>query len=200
VNRDLAALKGLMRWARAEGRTLNTADAKVPMLKEDQGSKRPKEIPEYQWRAILNHLEKRWELACLVMLGSGLRYGELAAMRSTDVIEGGIHVPYAKGRKARTVPVSADTVKRARKLLMMGGVPDDEASQIDHRIRYAARRAGQRAFTAHHLRHTYATVSLRNGVDLRTLQQWMGHASIRTTERYLHAAPALRRAAIGAPV
>jgi site-specific recombinase XerD len=36
------------------------------------------------------------------------------------------------------------------------------------------------------MRHTFATVCLRNGAALRDVQEWMGHASIRTTERYLH--------------
>ncbi len=36
------------------------------------------------------------------------------------------------------------------------------------------------------LRHTYATNCLLSGVNLLTLQKWMGHASISTTEKYLH--------------
>ena len=59
---------------------------------------------------------------------------------------------------------------------------------MNHRIDTAARRAGVKGFNPHDLRHTYASVCLRNGVSLRDLQARLGHASIRTTERYLHAA------------
>jgi integrase len=200
-NRHLATLKAFMGWARRERRTSNVADTEVVMVKEDQGSRFPGEVERARWKAILAALDARWRAAGTVMLGSGLRHGELARMAAQDVLAGAIHVPFAKGRKARTIPVSAATVVAARRLLALGGIPDDEASQFDHRVEVAARRAGVEPFTAHELRHTYATVSLRNGVDLRTLQYRMGHASIRTTEKYLHALHAgQKKKLVGAPI
>lgn len=50
--------------------------------------------------------------------------------------------------------------------------------------------AGVRRGTAHDLRHTYASWLVIDGVPLRVVQSLLGHASIRTTERYSHLAPA----------
>jgi integrase len=188
VNRYLAALKGFMRWCRDNNEAKNTADRVVKMAKENRNVRPPEAIEPKRWKAVAAELDERWRKAFEVILGSGLRYGELARLREEHLRAGGIHVPEAKGRMGRTIPVSARCIESAKRLLELGSVPDDEAGQMDHRLDVACRAAEVKRFTAHHLRHTYATTVLRSGkVDLKTLQMWMGHASISTTERYLHA-------------
>ncbi|MGB0712971.1 MAG: tyrosine-type recombinase/integrase [Gammaproteobacteria bacterium] len=47
------------------------------------------------------------------------------------------------------------------------------------------------------LRHTIATLLLRNGVDIRVVQEFLGHASITTTQRYTHVDQNQLRKALG---
>ncbi len=200
-NRELATLKALMGWARRERLTANRADEETPILREGHGKNPPREIPEREWRAVLNRLLPRWRLACEVLLGGGLRYGELAGLKAEHVRVGGIFVPESKNRDARTIPASPRTVRAAQKLLALGGVPDDRGMQLGDRLETACRALGLRPFSAHELRHTFATGCLRSGVDLETLRVRMGHRSILTTQRYLHVLAAARaQRATGAPL
>jgi integrase len=191
-NRHLAALKSLMSWARARSPALtrNTADTTVAIGQEDRNVRPPEPVEPARWQAVGKHLDPRWLAAQESLLGSGLRWGELARVTGDDLKPRGIIVRKAKRRKGRTVPVSERTIAAAKRLLALGGVPDDNASQMDHRLEAACRAAGVKRYTAHHLRHTFGTTCLRNGVDLRTLQAWLGHASLTTTMRYLHAVQA----------
>jgi integrase len=51
------------------------------------------------------------------------------------------------------------------------------------------------AFTFHDLRHTFGTTMARNGIEVGTIQAWMGHADLATTQLYMHYAPAGKDAA-----
>lgn len=188
-NRHLAALKSFMSWARDRDPPLtkNVADTKVEIGQEDQDTRPPEPVETAVWRAAGKNLMERWRMAQETLLGSGLRYGELARLKPEDIKPRGIVVRTAKRRKGRTVPVSTRTVRAATRLLELGGVPDDNGTQFDDRLEAACRAAGVKRYHPHHLRHTFGTVCLRNRTDIRTLQVWMGHAKITTTMLYLHA-------------
>ncbi len=60
-------------------------------------------------------------------------------------------------------------------------------SGLQKAVKRAAHRAGiDKRVTCHTLRHTFATTMLENGVNIRILQELLGHADVKTTERYTH--------------
>ncbi len=151
------------------------------------------------------------DLAVLHMLYStGLRVSELSNLNRNDVnFEKREFRVVGKGRKARIVflsEVATDHVKRSldarndnwKPLFISNsnrsklGITDDEARRlqpqaIERIVRLAAVRAGiLKKVTPHTLRHTFATELLRNGADIRSVQEMLGHASITTTQIYTH--------------
>jgi integrase/recombinase XerD len=137
--------------------------------------------------------------------GCGLRSSELAGLRLQDVdLEGGLLRPLGKGGKERMVPFLGE-VRNRLCFYLEKGRPRLEKGLSDHvflsrsgkhlrreDIWRIIRKRGKKAGISlsrlhpHILRHSFATHLLRRGMDLRTLQEILGHASIATTERYTH--------------
>jgi integrase len=62
-----------------------------------------------------------------------------------------------------------------------------DESSVNKAIRAAAKKAGlEKQVTSHTLRHSFATHLLQSGADIRTVQQQLGHADVKTTEIYTH--------------
>ncbi len=70
---------------------------------------------------------------------------------------------------------------------------------IKNAFKTACRRAGIKGLWFHDLRHTFATRRLAGGVALVTVKELLGHADIKTTERYVHTSPDAKKKAITAP-
>lgn len=140
------------------------------------------------------------------LYGCGLRVSELVNLKLSDLFfeENFIRV-IGKGDKQRLVPISDWTIKyitiyketvrsnqnikpKNEDILFLnrrGGKLTREMIFII--VKDAAERAGIcKKVSPHTFRHSFATVLLKNGADLRSIQQMLGHESITTTEIYTH--------------
>jgi len=150
---------------------------------------------------------------------TGLRRGELIALRWRDVDFAGqsirVRASYAGGQlttpksgKVRSVPMAPEVASALAALgqreLFTGEddlvFPGETGGYLDGsalRRRYGAAltQAGLRPLRFHDLRHTFGTRMI--GVaDIVRVQEWMGHADIQTTRKYLHYAPRAEDAAL----
>ena len=145
---------------------------------------------------------RRRDCAILELLySSGLRVSELVGLNLNQIdLDLGIVKVMGKGRKERIVPVGMKAVEALKEYLEeRGAVSGDEALFINPRgARLTSRTVGRlvkrysrgseifRKVSPHSLRHTFATHLLDAGADLREIQEMLGHASLSTTQRYLH--------------
>jgi len=69
---------------------------------------------------------------------------------------------------------------------------------INRMLKIVIRKAGieGQGITPHKLRHTFATQLIRNGVDIRTVQELLGHSELETTAKYLHSDTRTKQAAV----
>lgn len=139
---------------------------------------------------------------CLLMVAysGGLRVGEVVRLKPSD-IDGErrlIHVHFGKGKKERYTLLGEATLEQLREYWKKdrpkewlfpgerasGYLSERSAEQI---FADASRCAGiEKKVSFHTLRHSFATHLLESGVDLRTIQELLGHSSIKTTEIYTH--------------
>lgn len=160
-------------------------------------STQPKESSSPSYRALRN-------LALVDLLfATGIRVGEVSALDIRDfLLEEGVFRVQGKGGRDRlayvvdkeTVKIQRDYLEARRQIktespaLFLNAFGERLSTQgIANIIRQLRQEAGiERHVTPHMLRHTVATLLLRNGVDIRVVQEFLGHASIATTQRYTH--------------
>ena len=140
---------------------------------------------------------------CLIALiyTCGLRRSEAINLKNKDIDNKRmtLHLREAKGGKDRYInfPVSLLAMlreyqkeQRTKEYLFEGQYGGKySAESVWKIVRLAAKQAGiRKRVYPHILRHSFATHHIEQGIDIRYIQDWMGHDSIKTTQRYTHVA------------
>ena len=202
----LRVLKTFTRWLAAEeqGYTARDVLAGLKLPKRPKTHEQP--LTEGEAEQVLGGYDLRSPIGArdfailLTYLGTGLRATELTNLLLDDVFleDGYLRVRRGKGGKTRAVSLPGEVATAlyryrqhhrphaddAHFFLTRSGAPLTY-NGIKLVLRRARRRSGIERLHAHLLRHSFSVAALRNGMDLMTLKETLGHEDIRTTTIYL---------------
>ncbi|BDB97268.1 site-specific tyrosine recombinase/integron integrase [Saccharolobus caldissimus] len=131
------------------------------------------------------------KLLIRLLLDTGLRASELLSItiKDIDVNNNMIRVRNTKNGEERVVFFTNET-KHLLKKYIRNKNPDDKLFKMSYDALYRKiKRIGKKVgidLRPHILRHTFATISLKKGMNLITLQKLLGHKDIKTTQTYTH--------------
>lgn len=183
----------------------------------------PRYLEESECERLLAACEGPFALRdyCILMLfmSCGLRVSELVSLNTTDIYEDHVRV-LGKGNKERVVYFAEGCREAIDDYLCVREVenlpPEDKNAlfisrdhrrisvrgvqkMVDKKLKLAGLDASR--YSPHKLRHTAATLMLKNGVDTRALQEVLGHSNLNTTQIYTHLDNAsLHEAAMANPI
>lgn len=203
--RKLSAIKSFYNYL-----SVSTKQIKENPVKDIEFPKIRRSLPKYLTleesttllKSVSGPNQKRDFAILMLFLNCGIRRSELVGLNLTDVYDDRIRV-VGKGNKERIVYMGASCRKAIDEYLVERNkivLSDNRAlfgSRDKNRISVTAvhrlvkkhlLEAGMDStqFSAHKLRHTAATLMLSNGVDLKTLQEVLGHENLNTTQIYTH--------------
>lgn len=196
-------------------KTLNKKFDVLNIVRSPRENKLPVVLSREEVKAVLKNIRVLRHRTCLTLIYScGLRLHEATSLRVEQVDSKRmlIHIQKAKGGSDRYVPMAKSTLnilrdyyKTHRNPLLVFPAPGrGEANEststkplpdtsIQTVFKKSLREAGiKKNASVHTLRHSYATHLLEDGTDIRIIQEYLGHKSIRTTMVYTHLTPLLK--------
>ena len=202
INRELACLKHMfslaIKWKMADENPVK----EVQLFQEQQIEMRILSREEID-RLVAN-ASPRLKPILLIALNTGMRKGEILHLRSHDVDLDNqfFFLKQTKSNKPRKIPMSGfvtdvlRSIKRTGEFLFANPNTGKPLSDLQTPFKAACRRAGISDLRFHDLRHTAATYMVIGGIDLVTVKEILGHATIQMTMRYAHPTPENKRKAV----
>lgn len=203
VNRELACLKHLFTIAIQWGCANRNPGKAVKLFKENNQRTRYLE-PEYL-RRLYVCCPPQIRPVVIFAANTGMRFSEIMNLKWVDVdMERGIiMVRNTKNDEPRDVPMNnrvrgvLHDIRTNLKSLYVFCKPDGQPRRsIRTSFEKALKKAGIEDFHFHDLRHTFASHLVMAGVDIKTVQELLGHKDIQMTLRYSHLSPAHKKDAV----
>lgn len=203
--RKIACLRSFFKYLTQSAKILDTNP-----IEGLESPKRLTSLPRYlnleEAKRLLSSIEginKERDYAIIVLfLNCGLRISEIVNLNIADIYDDRLYIK-GKGGKTRVVFLNDSCVEALEGYLPLRQelVDDDEKALFVSRRKKRISREAVHAmvkksllranldadkYSSHKLRHTAATLMLQNGVDVRTLQELLGHEHLNTTQIYTH--------------
>lgn len=191
-------LNAYYEWAIRVGHLARNPMAELKRPRIPKRAPRPARTEHY--RRMVMQPVSRWRIAAVLAARAGLRACEIARAVREDIDEDDLRV-VGKGGRKDVLPTHADVWRMVEQLppghlvLDSTGAPY-RAGALSTAFSAAATRLGMPELSLHPLRHLYATELLRQGANLRVVQELMRHASPGTTAIYTQVTDRERRLAI----
>ena len=210
VRRKLACLSSFFGFLQDMGYIQGNPARRLPLPKTELLV--PVTLSQQEAQQLVAAADRPWT-RCLVilLLTTGMRRSEAVGITLEDIdLDNGQLLVHGKGSKERTVPLTQEATEAIRHYLKRRKKTDcqrlfvsqmGEAIQgriVNRILNRVVAQAGLkgRGITPHTLRHTFATHLIRNGTDIRTVQELLGHSDIQTTARYLHSDTRTKQTAV----
>lgn len=193
----------------------------IPPLKKTASEMRGKPVKvlskneQKQMISILYHKMNLFKMAVLSVLFTGLRLGELCALKWTDIdfenkiltVNRTVQRLYSKGCETKTIltetapksehsrreiPLSATVLElfitfRSDKEYIFGSDKPMEPRTMQYQFKKILKEAGLPNTNFHILRHTFSTNCIEDGMDVKSLSEMLGHSDVQITlNRYVH--------------
>lgn len=202
--RKLSAISSLYKYL-----TVKTGQLKDNPIESIDAPKTRRALPKYltleesmKLLSSVDGINKERDMCILmIFLNCGIRISELVGLNLSDIRADHLRVT-GKGNKQRVVYLNEACAEAINNYLQVRKKADVSSPALflsTHKQRITrstvhslvkkhigAAGLSTRDYSSHKLRHTAATLMLKNGVDLRTLQELLGHDHINTTEIYTH--------------